>query len=271
MLFITWLYKFLQRKVLIKMKTKKILSVLAAMSIIGTMGVTVSAADWSETSYADNDPEIVKIVSTDANSIVFTNTASQTDICKARITLEKVLKNPADYAKIAKMTWKVTYNNVSSDYKGDALSGGTYVTNANSVGYKIEPDSFNENDEPVWSKSTYETTDEFNAETTCIENGEIVFMDWSYADIGGSGITVTISDFKIFDADGNEIEQLGYGEFATLGQTEAEPAETEPEHKPGDDNIESVPNAPTGNIGVSIAAVTSALAAAGLIATKKRK
>lgn len=200
---------------------KKLMSIAAVAAAMSIMAGSVSAADWTQTSYADNDPATVKIMSADADSVTFTTSETSTDICKARITLEKILKNPADYAKIAKMEWTVTYKGVSPAYTGTALAGGTYVTNVNSVGYKINADSVDEAGEHgTWNNSEYTITDSLDVVNPLVENGELVFMDWSFNDIGGAGITVTISDLKIFDASGAEIEQLGYGEFALVSETQ---------------------------------------------------
>lgn len=279
------------------MKTKRLIYASAAMTAMvaaSLMAVNVSAADWSQASYADNDPNTVKMISQTDDSITFTTTATNTDICKARITLDKVLADPADYSKIAKLEWTVTYDGVTSEYKGEALSGGTYVTNTNSEGYSIKPDDYDADENPIWSSSKYVATDRLDVKDPLVENGEIVFMDWSYADIGAYGITVTISDFKIYDADGGEITQLANGawldenvpeenttdaadtaedapdEENTVTETEtADETAAETETQPVNDNIEE--NANTGNAGTSIAFGALGLAFGAIIAARKRK
>lgn len=278
------------------MKTKKLFSTISACALAaalcGTMAITVAAADWSQASYADNDPNTVKMISQTNTSITFTTTDTNTDICKARITLDKVLENPEDYSKIAKVEWKITYAGVTPDFKGEALSGGTYVTNTNSEGYSIKPDEVDANDNPVWKNDVYTTTDKLDVTAPLEKDGEIVFMDWSFADIGAAGITVTISDFKMFDASGNEIAQLGNNEWAEgipndeledldendVSNTSDDLEETTTEivtqppvgtEQVTNDNI--VANANTGNPGAAIAGAVASLAAVGIILTKKRK
>lgn len=258
---------------------KKLISSIAALAAVSAVAGSVSAADWSQASYADNDPATVKMISQDENGITFTNSAENTDICKARITLDKVLKNPEDYANIARMEWTVTYNGVTPELVAEVgLAGGAYVTNTNSSGYTIEPDEYDENEKGIWKQSSYSTADGLTVENPLVKDGEVVFMDWSFADIGGQGVTVTISDWKIFDKDGNEIEQLAYGEWSDAIESDAiesndesseeNPVETAP---PSDDIMTE--NAKTGNLGVDIALTVCALsgaAAAAVIAKKKK-
>ena len=261
---------------------KKLISVIAAAAAMSAMAATVSAADWSQASYADNDPATLKMISQDANGITFTTSDSNTDVCKARITLDKVLKNPDDYANIARMEWKVTYNGVTPDLVAEVgLAGGTYVTNTNSSGYTIEPDEYDENDNGVWKQSTYSTVDGLTVENPLEKDGEVVFMDWSFADIGGQGVTVTISDWKIFDSAGNEIEQLAYGEWADAADSdvleevpfdndETETAtESESTRIISDDTVTE--NAKTGNTGMAAALAVFALSGTAAVACRKRK
>ena len=271
------------------MKTKKLFSRLAAMAaaaaLAASMSIPAAAADWSQTSYADNDPNTVKIISYDNAGVTFTTTETNTDICKARITLDKVLKNPDDYSKIAKAEWTVTYKGVSSAYKGESLSGGTYFVAGNSTGYGIKCDDTDADENPIWNNDTYTVTDSFTASEALTKDGEIVFMDWSFADIGASGITVTVSDFKMYDASGNEIEQLGNGEYTVSAADDLEDApdetntdgiasdETAPdEATPVETSADgTTPNADTGNTGFAVASAIAALAATGIILTKTRK
>lgn len=250
---------------------KKLISSIAAFAAVSAMAVSVSAADWSQASYADNDPETLKIISQDENGITFTNSETNTDICKARITLDKVLKNPDDYANIARMEWTVTYNGVTPELVAEVgLSGGAYVTNTNSSGYTIEADEYDENEQGIWKQSTYSTVDGLTVENPLEKDGEVVFMDWSFANLGGQGVTVTISDWKIFDSAGNEIEQLAYGEWSdgTTSGSEDE-AESKPERIISDDTVTE--NVKTGNIGMEIALGTFALSGAIAAVCKKKK
>lgn len=292
------------------MKFKKIAAVCAAAAAIAAMSVSVSAADWSQASYADNDPNTVKIVNADANGITFQNTVVNTDICKARITLDKILKNPEDYSKIRKMTWTVTYKGITPDFVSDVgLSGGTWATNTNAKGYTLRPE-YDANDKAIWDKTEYTMEDYAewgvgDAPACPEKDGEMVFMDWSYADIAKQGVTVTISNYKIYDADGNEIPQLGYGEYVLAAEgaaegtvteadtdadeaddevvTEADVEETvpeetvpeetvpeEPEHRPGDDNMLE-DSAKTGNPGILVAIAGIGISSAVLKLTGKKK
>ena len=207
------------------MKMRKITSILAAALAVAALSVNVSAADWSQASYADSNPNTVKIISSDENGVTFTTSDNDPDICKARITLDKVLRNPEDCSKIAKAEWTVTYTGVSSKYESDSLSGGTWFANINAKGYNIKCEEFDENDNPVWKNDTY-TVDDFAEITEPIErDSELVFMDWSRANIGGVGIQVNVSNLKLYDADGNEIEQIGYKEYDPNAVESPAPAE----------------------------------------------
>lgn len=256
------------------MKKTKFTSILAGLcacsAIMATMGVSVSAADWSQASYADNDPNTVKIISADANGVTFTTTDLQTDICKARITLDKILKNPDDYSKIAKMTWNVTYEGVTPDFvtEGGALSGGTYATNKNSEGYNIKAEEA-EDGSFIWEDKVYTTTDSvtFDEGETPEKDGEMVFMDWSFANIGSQNIKVTVSDLKIFDKDGNEIEQLGYGEYVVADTAPSlEEDTTVPE-----DGIVKEDSAKTGNVETVVLAASALVASACVLAKKNKE
>lgn len=264
------------------MKAKRFISTIAAVAAISTMTVSASAADWSQASYADNDPSTVKMISQTKDSITFTTSDLNSDICKARITLNKVLANPADYSKIASATWTVTYKGVKGSYDNYQLSGGTYFVNSNSEGYKIDADDVDDDYIGTWASDTYTVTDSFTTTDPLTEDGEIVFMDWSMADIGGAGIEVTISDFKMFDASGAEIAQLGYGEYNAADFEVVDESEDTPVEEPVTDSNETVDasssddnntveNVKTGNAGVTTAIAAIACAAAALVATSKRK
>ena len=230
-----------------KKKFITISSVALAAALV--CGVNASAADWSQVSYADSDPSTVHIISTDENSVHFCNSSTNTDICKARITLDKVLKNREDYSKVRTVKWKVTYTGVSPDFTGDALSGGTYLTNGGSTGYSIRCEEYDEeNDKPIWKETEYTTTDFYTVpeDTPLEKDGELVFMDWSFADISNQGISLIISDLQFFDEDNNEIEQLGYGEWTAemsadvIDSGAGNPSHTGDEEKPEETPAEEV-------------------------------
>ena len=116
---------------------KASVSLCAAAMALSALSISASAADWQQVTYADGDSNNANIIATDANSVTFTNSASGIDLCKVSITLDKILKDPDDYSKIAEISWRVTYKGVTPSFSGEALSGGTYITNANSAGYSI--------------------------------------------------------------------------------------------------------------------------------------
>lgn len=220
------------------------MAAVAAAAVLMS-GISVSAADWSQATYSDGDPSTVKIISTDENGVDFCNSATNTDICKVRITLDKVLKNREDYSKIATMKWKVTYKGVSDALTTDALSGGTYMTNNNSTGYSIRSENYDEeNEKAIWANSTYEQVDFYNVpeDMPLEKDGELVFMDWSFADITNQGVTVRISDLEIYDKDNNPIEQLGYKEWTP--EMSADVIDTgagNPTHKGDEEKAEEAP------------------------------
>ena len=259
------------------MRMKKCVAAVAAVATMAAMAVNVSAADWAQVSYADNDPGTGRVVAFDENGFEFANTDANADLCKARITLEKFLKNAKDFDKVRKLTWKVTYNNVSDKFTGEALSGGTYVTCTNSKGYKIEPEEWDdEKDLPIWKETSYTIEDycELPDDMTLVEDGELVFMDWSYSNIGDFGITVTISDFKMFDKDGNEIEQLGLNEFGVEPITDVEEgvADGQPtveDKQNTDDKQDTTPK--TGNSVLPIALAGVVVLGSTVVLAKKSK
>lgn len=207
---------------------KKIFASIAAVAAASALAMSVSAADWSMTGYADGDPSTVEIISTDANGVTFTQ-GTPGGSCKARITLIDVLENPEDVSKIKSGSWKITYNGLSSLTGTEIgwLGGGTYAATCNSTGFGLAPDEYDEDGKTVWSDSQT-VTDEFkwllpSQVPSDPAEAEFVFMDWSGQDIKSNGITVTISDLKFFDAAGNEIAQKAYG--ASAAAVEEAPVE----------------------------------------------
>lgn len=279
------------------MKTKSLISTIAAAATISLMAVNVSAADWSQASYADNDPNTVKIISQTDTGVTFTTTDTNTDTCKTKIALDKILADSADCSKAAKFEWTITYNGVSPEFKGVALSGGAYMTNANSEGYSIKPDGYDADKKPVWKNNKYSATDRLMVEEPLTANSEIVFTDTSYANIGANGIFVTISNLKVYDADGKELAQLANGKWldenvpeetkvsvndaeddapeientakTTTETTVTEAPAEETTKQPVDDNTEK--NVNTGDVSTTIAFGAIGLACAALVATRKRK
>lgn len=253
------------------MKMKKIFASVAAVATVSALAVSASAADWSKASYADGDPNTVKIISFDENSVTFGATTAQGQ-AKCRITLSDVLENPEDVSKIKSGSWKVTYNGLSV-YTGTEigwLGGGTYCATGNSASVSLAPASYDENSAPVWDDSvTVEDSFKYllpSSVPTDASAAEFVFMDWSgAADIFTNNVTVTVSDFKLFDADGNEIAQKG------LSAAEEAPAETEAaaEEAPVADTTTTTPAA-TGNTAVAAIAAVMAVAGAAAVVSKRK-
>ena len=82
------------------MKFKRIAAVACVAALASVMSISVSAADWSQASYADNDPNTGNVMVADKDFVIFTNTAAITDIAKCRITLDNVIQNPDDAQNI---------------------------------------------------------------------------------------------------------------------------------------------------------------------------
>lgn len=241
------------------MKIKKIFASVAAVAAASALSVSVSAADWAKAGYADDNPATVNILSTDANGATFTATADG-EAAKLRITLVDILENPEDVSKVKSGSWKVTYNGLSSLTGTDVgwLGGGCYCATGNSVGFALAPNDWAEDGTAIWEDSQV-LEDSFkyllpSSVPTDAESAEFVFMDWSSQNLVSNNITLTISDLKIFDADGNELPQKSYS-----GAGAAAPAA---------DTAATTATA-TGN--ASAAAVAGIMAAAGAAALVSRK
>ncbi|MBQ5318313.1 MAG: hypothetical protein J6K17_04410 [Oscillospiraceae bacterium] len=276
------------------MKISKISAVIAAAAMaVSMMAVNASATNWANTSYADNDPNTVKIIATDENKVDFTATANGV-AAKARIEAQELLDDPT---AVKSATWKITYTIPEGTAAGNGLGGGCYFGCKNSTGYWLSPD-YDEAGNAYWANTTYTLEDsaKFLLGTEKLEVGsELVFMDWSSHE-AMSNITVTISDLKFFDADGNEIAQKAYGasaaeeeapaEEATTEEAPAEEATTEEapaeeattEEAPAEEVVEeaapeadaSTEVAATGNVAVASIAAVMALAGAAALVSKKR-
>ncbi len=247
------------------MKIKKIFASVAAVAMMATMFSTAaSAADWSQAGYADNDPGTVKIISTDANGATFTQ--GEAGSCKLRITVDQVLANPDDAAKIKSATWKMTYSGFTAANDFGWMGGGAYMATTNSAGFGLSP-AYTEDGAPDWTSADAVVSVEDSVKyllpsSIPAADGEFVFMDWSGVDLVGNGITVTVSDLKIFDADGNELAQKAYAGAAEAAVVEESTA------APADGNTAS---AGTGNTAAAAIASVMAVAGAAAIAAKKRK
>ena len=266
------------------MKISKISAVIAAAAMaVSMMAVNASATNWANTSYADNDPNTVKIIATDENKVDFTATANGV-AAKARIEAQELLDDPT---AVKSATWKITYTIPEGTAAGNGLGGGCYFGCKNSTGYWLSPD-YDEAGNAYWANTTYTLEDsaKFLLGTEKLEVGsELVFMDWSSHE-AMSNITVTISDLKFFDADGNEIAQKAYGASAAEEEAPAEEATTEEapaeeattEEAPAEEVVEeaapeadaSTEVAATGNVAVASIAAVMALAGAAALVSKKR-
>ena len=267
---------------------KKHLSSLAAVAAAAAMcamvSASASAADWSQTGYADDDPSTVSIVSTSADGVVFTQTTDGV-AAKARITLDQVLADPADVSKLYSGTWTVVYHGLAgSDIQG--VGGGCYAGTCNSTTYWLSPE-FNEDGTVTWDDEV-SVEDSFkyllpSQVPTDAASTEYVFMDWANANLVSNNVTIEIKDLKLFDKDGNEIAQKEYSGAAETATEEAAPAEdaaveeTAAEEVAVEETTEAAPEADattpvaaTGNTAAaSIAAVMAVAGAAALISKRK--
>lgn len=244
------------------MKISKIIAAIAAAATAASMiAVSTSATNWANASYADDNPDTVKVISVDENKASFTATADG-QAAKLRITVGELLEE-ADVANVKSASWTVTYEIPEGTAAGNGVGGGTYFGIKNSTGYWISPD-YDDDGNPYWGSGTYTATDEakFLLPTEVLSaDSELVFMDWSNHE-AITAMTVSISDLKFFDGDGNEIAQKAFAGAA------AAPAATE---APAADNGAATTSAGTGNTAVASIAAVMAVAGVAAIAAKKRK
>lgn len=252
------------------MKIKKLLAGVTAFAAISALSVSTSAADWSQTGYADDDPSTVNIISTSADGITFT-ASSDESACKARITLSEILADPADVSKVYSGSWTVTYDGLSSISGTEIgwMGGGTYAATCNSAGYGLSPNDWGEDGTAIWEDSQ-SVEDSFkwllpSQVPTDAAEAEFVFIDWSGQPLVSNGITVSISNLKLFDKDGNEIAQKEYGGAASApAATEAAVAAT-----PDADTTATAP-VKTGNTSAAAIAAVMAVAGAAALVSKKK-
>ena len=134
------------------MNFKKISAVAASAALAASMmSLSASAADWSKTGYADDDPTTVTIVSTNADGVTFTQQVAGGS-CKARLTLSEILENPDDVSKVYSGSWDITYTGLSSLTGTEIgwLGGGAYCATTNSAGFGLAPAEYNEDGTTVW-------------------------------------------------------------------------------------------------------------------------
>ena len=243
------------------MNMKKIISSVAAVAMTASlMAVAANATNWANASYADDNPDTVKVISLDENQATFTATSSGAQ-AKLRITAGELVEDPS---LIKSATWTVTYNIPEGTPAGNGVGGGCYFGGPNSAGYWISPD-YDEDGNAYWANTTYTAEDSVKillpTQVPTAES-EFVFIDWSSHE-AITDMTVTISDLKFFDENGNEIAQKAYaGAADTTADTTAD--------APAADTTATTSTA-TGNTTVAAIASVMAVAGAAAIAAKKRK
>lgn len=244
------------------MKISKVLAAIAAAATAASMiAVSANATNWANASYADDDPNTVKVISVDENKASFTATADG-QAAKLRVTVGELVDDPA---QIKSASWTVTYEIPEGTAAGNGVGGGTWFGCKNSTDYWISPD-YDDNGDAYWGNGTYTATCEakFLLPTEVLAaDSELVFMDWSSHE-AITAMTVSISDLKFFDADGNEIAQKAFAGAASA------PAAAEVT-APAADNGAATTSAGTGNMAVASIVAVMAVAGVTAIAAKKRK
>lgn len=245
------------------MKISKVLAAIAAAATAASMiAVSASATDWAKATYADDNPDTCKIISTSENEVKATATADGQAL-KVKLTVGDILEDD-DAAKVKSATWNITYEIPEGTPAGNGVGGGTWFACKNSTDYWISPD-YDDDGNPYWANATYSATGEakFLLPTEVLAaDSELVFMDWSSHE-AISSMTVSFSDLKFFDADGNEIAQKAYTGAASAPAATAD--------APAADNGAATTSAGTGNTAVASIAAVMAVAGAAAIAAKKRK
>lgn len=259
------------------MNIKKIASIAAAAAMAASVAaVSASAADWSQTGYADDNPDTVSIISSDENGVTGAQVVDGTAV-KFRLILDQILADPADISSVYSGTYKMVYKGLAgSDIQG--IGGGLYAATCNSTSFWISPE-FNEDGTVTWEDEVV-AEDEFkwllpSQVPEDASASEFVFMDWSSSNFVSNDVTITVTDLHLYDKDGNEIAQKAYG-----GAGEAAPAPTVEEDTSADTGADDVvtpdsdntsTSAPTGNVSAAAIASIMTVAAAAAVASKKRK
>lgn len=238
------------------MKISKIFAAIAAAATAASMiAVSASATDWAKSTYADDNPDTCKIISTSENEVKATATADGQAL-KVKIVVGDILDDDAA-AKVKSASWKITYEIPEGTPAGNGLGGATWFACKNSSEYWITPE-YDDAGNAYWGSTSYSATSEvkFILPTEVLAaDSELVFIDWSNHE-AMSSVTVCYSDLKFFDADGNEIAQKPY-----TGAVSA----------PAADNGAATTSAGTGNTTAASIAAVMAAAGAAAIAAKKRK
>ena len=217
---------------------KKLIAGIAAVVAMSAFASTASAVDWSAAGHADgDDPATGTIISTDENGVTW-GQATAGELSKFRITWADVLENPDDLSKVYSGSWKITYHGLSKLTGTDCgwMGGGTWVSTGNSAQYSLSPNDWAEDGTAIWEdEQTVEDSFKWLLGPAEDVSNEIVFMDWSGQDITDQSITFTVSDFKIFDKEGNEIPQKAYGAGGSAAAEEAPAEEAAAEEAPAEE------------------------------------
>ena len=209
------------------MKTRKVFAGIAAVAAASALSVSVCAADWAQAGYADDNPDTVNILSTNADGAECAQVVDGTAV-KLRITLDQILENPEDCSKIKTGSYKAIYKGLAgSDIQG--IGGGLYAATGNSATFWISP-VVNEDGSVTWEDEVVvEDTFKYLLPSSVPANAsesEYVFMDWSNSNFLANGVTITFTDLHLYDADGNEIAQKAYsGDAAAPTAEETAPVE----------------------------------------------
>lgn len=257
------------------MNIKKIASIAAAAAMAASVAaVSASAADWSQTGYADDNPDTVNIVSSDENGVTGAQVVDGTAV-KFRITLDQILADPADVSKVYSGTYKMIYKGLAgTDIQG--IGGGLYAATCNSTTFWISPE-FNEDETVTWEDEVV-AEDEFkwllpSQVPEDASAAEFVFMDWSSSNFLSNDVTITVTDLHLYDKDGNEIAQKGGsgGAAPAPAVEEDTSADTGADDVVTPDSDNTSDSAPTGNVSAAAIASIMTVAAAAAVASKKRK
>ena len=197
---------------------KKVITFGVSALLLAAFATNVYAADWSEATFADGNPSTGKIVSANKNGVTWAQVTAG-EPAKIEIYWEDILKNPKDISKVYTVKWKVTYKGLKKLNGSDIawLGGGAWVCVDNSKTYSISPDSFNSDGKAVWRRNSRTVSDSFTLKkgASFAPEDSIVFMDWSGQDFSDGSVTMTLSDFMVYDKNGKPIAQKQYSKGAS--------------------------------------------------------
>ena len=235
------------------MKIKKLVAVFAAVAMaVSMMTISASASNFANVTYGDDDPTMGSIISKSADSFTVAPTGDGLQF-KAKLQATDLLADPSQVGDITKITATITYdsaNKVPHAY----LGGGLWTNGGAQSDWSLKQCNVDEEDNMSYSgpiSTDIEVKFLLPKQHLTAEACSMVFIDWSAnsqdnGSLSTDGMTLTVSNLKFLDKDGNEIAQAEFS--GTAGTT--------------------APN--TGN---SIAIVVAAMAVAGTaaVAVKKRK